>query len=494
MNTSFFGYQTFLASLLTVALACSGVASAEAPRDPSDEHPEVTLAWKFAEGDQVDYVHKAETKITETLGGESRTTIDRLLYRYKWTVVFPIAPDGHGIGVEFGRVWHAHFAPEGVTTVDTYAPLATSDMTPLARDLQNEAYYIKQQRYVFVAYPNGGVMWPEHLLGDMAQSTAFQTPRAIPFFDASTFTAGDSLSVPAQPVKIGDTWSSLSSDGNTEGRYRLVGRANQSGVDCWKVTGITTYELGSAPDHIAEIQLGPRRSEHFFDAEQGRLVLANEVTKVRIVYVNGLVEERVVRLKRELAEPEQKLVNKTLPRKLADGQSRTFTYGNGVPERAQERWVNVLTSGLGLLGENNEEGQVHLEKIAWSLMLDYSDHEIESVQLVDVTQEPARLVEIQYPGKTKELLFFDVVDIDSPTADWFFTDVVTERIIKVIVTDKNGDVCTLYQPIFIETLAARSPNNVILPEGVRDRREKRLQTSPDNDQPVRVQAIGWHAK
>ena len=90
------------------------------------------------------------------------------------------------------------------------------------------------------------------------------------------------------------------------------------------------------------------------------------------------------------------------------------------------------------------------------------------IEAIDVTQNspiPLDFRELDQSPEGPHYLWFGTEKIGSPDVQWFFDDVITERIVKVVATRENvdGETVTLYQPIQIQTLALRSSEGIVLP-------------------------------
>ena len=447
------------------------IANAQHPSQEQSRSPDkITLQWKFAEGQTTYYTHEEERAEKQIVAGKTYEMVDRLLYRYRWDVVFETESDLAGVGVSFERVRRESVTPERTITTDTYIPLSPKDLSPEKKSQQDEIYRILQTNFVFLASPSRGIAWPEQILTGQQLPSEFRTPTASPFFSPETFTSGDALSMPNRAVKAGDTWASpiKSLSGNAGvGRYRLLGRANRLGHECWQIEGTTTYEpsVGAQGD-IASLKVGPRKSMHYFDANIGRLVLSEESTPLQISYVDGRVVETNVRIKRQLAQPPSEDSVRIISRNLADGETQNFLFRGGSPANVDKDWVKVVETGLTLQGTQNLSGLVTVSNLEWFIAFDFSGKKVSSVKLIDVTHSspiPLDYRELIEDSEDPRYLWFDATEIGSTEAQWFFNDVVTERIVKVAVESDDGEMVTLYQPILVQTLTLRSAEGIVLP-------------------------------
>ena len=263
------------------------------PQEQSETSDRVRLQWKFAEGQTTYYTHEEEATREQSLAGRVYKTVESSFFKYKWTVLFEMEPDLSGIGVSFERVRQEIVTPDRTITSDTYSPLSPIGLSASEKALQDEVYRTLQTHFVFLATPSSGMVWPERLFTDQPLPSQFKTPAASDFFSPDKFTTGDSLSLPERNVKTGDVWTS--EIGNTingaggRGHYRVLGRSNRLGHDCWQIEGTTTYEptASQLSDDITNLKVGPRKSMHFFDAEIGRLVMSEETTPLHFTFRDG---------------------------------------------------------------------------------------------------------------------------------------------------------------------------------------------------------------
>ena len=56
--------------------------------DQLESTDSVKLQWKFAEGQTTYYTHEEDRTEKQILAGKEYESVDRLLYRYRWDVVF----------------------------------------------------------------------------------------------------------------------------------------------------------------------------------------------------------------------------------------------------------------------------------------------------------------------------------------------------------------------------------------------------------------------
>ena len=282
---------------------------------------------------------------------------------------------------------HESVTPERTITTDTYIPLSPKDLSTEAKSQQDEVYRILQTNFLHFAAPNGGVAWPEQLMDVRQLPSKFRTPSATPLFSPDTFTSGDSLSLPDRPINIGDSWETpnraLSGDVSGTAKYRVLGRVNLLGHECWQIEGTTIYELLSeSVGNMTSFEAGPRRSMHYFDSKIGRLVLSEETTPLRISFIDGRVTEINVRTKRQLAQPTSEESVRLISRKLADGQTREFLFRGGSPANVEKDWLKVVHSGMTLEGIQNPDGKVTVSNLVWFIVCDFSGRDVSSLKLL----------------------------------------------------------------------------------------------------------------
>ena len=437
----------------------------------------VQLRWKFAEGQSTYYTHEEERTETQLVFGRSFETSERLLYRYRWDVVFEVPSEMAAIAVSFERVRRESVTPDRTIILDTYVPLSSKSLSPDANRQQDEVFRILQTKFVYLATPSQGIAWPEKIPTHEPLPKEFKTPESTAFFSPEKFTSGDSLSMPDRPVKPGDRWATPIrglSGLKGVGKYRVLGRTKRLGHECWEIEGTTTYEPSmTARDGVASLKLGPRTSMHYFDAEIGRLVFSEEITPMRMTLDDGRDVESRVHIKRQLAQPPSEESVRVISRDLGDGTTQPFSFRGGSPSNVEKEWVRVMHTGLRLQGTQNLSGTVTVSNLVWTIMLDLSGKKVRSIKLIDVTQDSPILLdyeELMSAAEKPRLLQFGVVEIDSVEAQWFHDDVVTERIIKVVVESNEGETVTLYQPILIQTLALRSTDRIVLPTNSNEKR------------------------
>lgn len=434
----------------------------------------VRLQWKFAEGQTTYYTHEEEASKKLSVGGQVYSAVERSLFKYKWTVLFEMEPDISGIRVSFERVRHEIVAPDRAITVDTWSPLSPRGLSAAEMAHQDEVFRTLQTHFVFLATPSSGMAWPERFFTAQPVPSQFKTPAGTDLFSPDKFTTGDSLSLPVRSVKTGDEWTSeiqnTINGAGGRGHYRVLGRVNRLGHDCWQIEGTSTYEptASQLSDNITNLKVGPRKSMHFFDAEIGRLVLSEETTPMHMTFRDGRTVETIVRVKRQLAEPPSESDLREVSRDLADGENRKFMVRGGVPVNAQNDWLKVAQSGLNLRGTQASDGTVEVSVLDWTIILDFSGQRIKSLQLFDVTKDAAEPLDYRNLDEDSESnlawLLWGTTDISSSQPAWFYNDVTTERIVKVVVENEAGEIKTLYQLILVPTASMRSMEGITLPE------------------------------
>ena len=232
------------------------------------------LQWKFVAGKPTHYTHDEEKIIRQLGGSDSSEYRVRTTYDYRWDFISDIN-DLKAIAVTFDRIRFTVVEPTEKITIDTDAPLDPHHSDPAASRLQSEAYRILQTRFVFLAAPNGGIVWPEALtLGrpgpEVQLPLIFRTPTGSNFFTPDSFTSGDAVALPDKPVKAGDEWTSRSHSAYSRiagwlARYTLAGQAQKMGHQCWHIKGITKRINGGLNGYGERVVLWHRAQDSLGD-------------------------------------------------------------------------------------------------------------------------------------------------------------------------------------------------------------------------------------
>jgi len=443
-----------------------------AQSEQQDANEPVLLAWKYADGQTVDYVYDEEKVIRETGRVSAAEFRARQRIEYQWSVLFRTETFA-AIGVTFQRVQLEAQTPTGMIAVDTDAPIDPRHSDPAALALQDEAFRIQQARFVFFGVATGGIAWPEQVAPTASLPNSFRTPKTTKYFVPETFGSGDAVALPAEPVQIGDEWTtSIVSlvPGQGAGRYRLSGRAHRLGHECWKIEGLTTYQRSGATggqSAIGRASSGERVSQAYFDAEAGLLVLSEETTTVETSLDKETIRQAVFKVTRSLRDPDADERAAVVTRQIAGGQTAEFRFLAGLPEQVRKDWVQVTAAGMGLGMDERTDQPPLATHVNWMLGLNVADRRVRSIALFEVSGDvpvPIEYEDVSEADADVHVLLFGLQELASPRAQWFFDDTTSERIIKVVVESDQGERIELHQMIFVQTLASRTMDNVVYAE------------------------------
>jgi len=443
---------------------------------------QIKLEWKFAKGQTTYYTNEQEMEIRDTVQGKVFTSSIGTSFKYKWTVVLETQVDfpssdrssnqAAGIEVSFGQIRHHISDAKKSVVFDSYRPIDLKELSTQGRLMQEEIERVAQTRFLFMALPDGGVLWPNSLDKNNPIAPSMKTPERSILFSPESFASSDSVVLPKQQIQIGDTWTVSSSDlpndiTKVTGKYRIVGTAVKFGHNCWQITGVTDYEI-KAPTldvNLRSYSFGPRLSVHYFDPEIGRLIYAEESTPIRMEFHDGRISEAVLKVRRQIDELPQLPQVQVVSRRLADGQNVLFTYRDGTPMNQRHAWLETVLSGLGVHGDQTLGNQTTYSRIEWSIVIDTHGEQIQDLSLIDVTGENEIGLEYRREDNSDKkvtTLWFDSMDLRSDEARWFHEETSKERIIKIIAQNQKGETLTLYQAIRVPLVSIRSIDGIVI--------------------------------
>ncbi len=429
---------------------------------------EVSLAWKFAEGDQMLYRYDIHSRERQTQEGMEITEETTLSVWAQWNVI-KMEDKLACVLVTFPRIRKEFVTPDGVLSVDTFSPRDPRGKEALVAE-QEKAFRALDLKYIFFAMPDGGVAWAEDLMPADSVPEFLRVPETTEYLSPQVFTTGDSLALPGRAVFAGERWNQPvhgAHDPSASATYTFAGSTRRDGRLCMVIDGVTRYGEPPAGTHEnARFVLAPRLSRHYFDAHAGRLVDGEEHFSIVMDAPGGVHRETKTDLTRKLLSPPTGFEKQKVSRRLADGGSREFVFLNGMPENARSEWAEVVGSGLQLGMDSDTKVPKRVVGMSWAMMLDVQGRSIQSLELHDVSgSEPRPLAhEREVTPQGQVLLYFDRQTDDSDEVHMICTNAMQERIIKVVVKDASGATAVLYQPILTRCRSLRTSGEYLFPD------------------------------
>lgn len=415
----------------------------------------VKLRWKLVEGESVVYLHEQESVTQLKDGITTGKWSNRKSYLYRWTV-FGETEDQSLVNATFHWVRKEMVTPDQKIAVDTLVPMAPTTLSPDLKELQDNAFRMLRSNFIFFATPGGDTALGDQIKIDGVTPPEVKVPDPIEF--PQVFTPGDSLGFKSDAVKVGEEWKMRVEGAGIQGEatYRLIGRMDFAGHDCWVVHGSTIYDTASADPpgrEIKSIALGPRQSRYYFDAEIGKLVHGEETLPFIMELYDGSSKKTVVTSTRELMDAPPEAQTTPITRQIAGGSTLPFYYRDGSPIAAKGNWADVRTAGITFAGKPGSSGDIIPSHVVWMVTLALKSQDLKSISLYDVTFDDAVLLDQVTPKSNDKSigLSSEKLALDTPSADWFHQDEVTERIFRIVLENASGQKEILHQLTFIWT-------------------------------------------
>lgn len=408
-----------------------------------------TIHWKFKTGEKLYYqLQTVNQRDLESRDREKSTETWRDTFWYRWEVETVDKYGGARIRVNFDRIQVQLETSSGTISVDSDVPIGTNELTPSAAAIQDAVLRMVRSSFVFHASPHGGV------------------PRPLPNVPAAIhmgerFTTGQLPAFVDQSMGVGSTWTVDAADAEPDvlrqgkASYRVVSSVSLKGIPCLKIESVTNYDQ-SRNDGVT-VDSDPVTGTHYFENSAGKLLYSEQSSRYHTLSEQTGRCAVNCQLTYTLLAAPPKPSNIAVSRKLADGETIEIQYDNGEPVDVDGEWARVLSCG-GALESQRKSRTEGIPRHQFNFVLRTKVDNLRSISIYDVTKAPVLLVarSAPVPQGQKELeLKTEAVRLTEPALDWLWTDEVTERIFRIVLTNDAGKTKTLHQPILQRTGAIR---------------------------------------